>query len=452
MSQSLLILGRQPALGIAEAESLFGADKITPLGDQAVLIDVPAQDIPFSRIGGATRAAKLLTFLPYTEWDKIEQYLVEELPKHTCCLPEGKVRLGLSLYGFNLNVRRLNASGLTLKKAVKNDGRSVRVVPNSASELNTAQVLHNQLTGPTGIEMILIRDGNRTVLAQTTAVQDIDAYAARDQARPARDARVGMLPPKLAQIIINLASGRLEQEDGKKEVLDPFCGTGVLLQEALLMGYDVIGTDLEPRMIEYSQTNLAWLSAKFQILSSKFQLAVGDATDHQWLASALTSRIIAGETYLGRPFASEPRPDVLNEVMRDVDTIHRKFLKNVAQQTKPGFRLCIAVPAWKTSTSAHHNSRNQTDDFRPGSAPSSLNIPKGMSRSPETALKQKSSSPGHASYGTQGSDGFKHLKTLDNLDELGYTRMSFVHADTRDLIYYRDNQVVGRELVILIRK
>jgi tRNA (guanine10-N2)-dimethyltransferase len=389
MTKSVLILGRQPALGIAEAESLFGADKITLLGKQAIVIDQPPDELRFSRLGGSVRAAKLLTYLPYTDWEKIEKYLAAELPAHAGYLAEGKIRLGLSVYGLSVNIRRLNATGLTLKKAVKNAGYSVRVVPNKEHELNTAQVIHNQLTGHTGMELLLIRDGERTALAQTMNVQDIEAYAARDQARPARDARVGMLPPKLAQIITNLAV-----IDGTQAILDPFCGTGVVLQEAMLMGYDAYGTDIEDRMIDYSNRNLEWLAEKHDFASQTLLLETGDATNYEWQAFDT----IACETYLGRPFGSEPKTDVLNEVMRDVDTIHRKFLENVARQTDPGLKMCIAVPAWHTK------------------------------------------------------NGFKHLKSLDNLSDLGYTRMSFVHVDTRDLLYYRENQVVARELVTLIRK
>lgn len=406
MSQSVLVLGRQPALGIAEAESLFGADKITPLSKESIVVDIPVQDIPFSRLGGSTRAAKLLTYLPYTDWEKIEKYLEEELPKHTCCLPEGKVRVGISVFGLKVNIRRLNATGLTLKKAVKNGGRSVRVVPNKELELNTAQILHNQLTGATGMELLLIRDGDRTALAQTIFIQDIEAYAARDQARPARDAKVGMLPPKLAQIIINLAIGRWKMEDGElnisnsnsqipiASILDPFCGTGVVLQEAMLMGYDAYGTDLEDRMIDYSNRNLEWLAETHDFSGQTLLLETGDATEYQWQAFDT----IAGETYLGQPFSSEPNQEKLKQVMQDVDTIHRKFLQNVAQQTQPGFRMTIAVPAWFTKS------------------------------------------------------GVKHLKTLASLEELGYNRVSFVHADNKDLIYHRENQIVGRELVTLIRK
>jgi tRNA G10 N-methylase Trm11 len=389
MTQSVAILGRQPALGAAELESLFEADKLTRLGDNAMLVDVEPIEVPIARLGGSTRVAKLLTYLPYTDWKKIEQYIAEELPKHVCCLAPGKIRFGLSTYGLKVTPNQINASALTMKKVVKNAGRSIRVVPNKDTALNTAQVLHNRLPAELGMELLLVKDGERTVLAQTTAVQDIEAYAARDQARPKRDARVGMLPPKLAQIILNLANPVVGSG-----VLDPFCGTGVILQEALLMGFSVYGTDIEERMIDYSNHNLEWLAERHDFRGQTMLLETGDATNYDWQ----DFDAIACETYLGRPFAALPTPEVLQEVMQDVDTIHKKFLKNVAEQTSPGFRMCIAVPAWRTKS------------------------------------------------------GFKHLKTLDNLDDLGYTRVSFVHADTRELIYHRENQVVGRELVTLIRK
>ena len=59
-------------------------------------------------------------------------------------------------------------------------------------------------------------------------------------------------------------------------LLDPFCGTGVVLQEALLMGYDVYGTDLEPRMIDYSGANLDWLSERFDLSGREMRLEAGE--------------------------------------------------------------------------------------------------------------------------------------------------------------------------------
>lgn len=406
MSTSIAVLGRQPAIGLAELEALFGADAVQRVGAEAASIDLPADQIDFKRLGGTMKLAKLLTILDFTDWQKIEDYLAEELPKHTCCITEGKFTLGLSLYGFKINPKRVNATGLSLKKVIKATDRPVRIVPNKSLELSSAQVLHNKLFTSHNWELLLIRDEGKTYLAQTTNVQDIEAYAARDQARPARDAKVGMLPPKLAQTLINLAVGKLESNEqqamnNEVTVLDPFCGTGVVLQEALLMGYDVIGTDLDQRMVEYSQINLKWLQEKWNLEDTAWEAEAGDATDHQWPElSALSSQhsaYVACETYLGRPFSSAPNHATLQKVMQDVDTIHEKFLKNVAQQTQKGFRMCIAIPAWRVGRS------------------------------------------------------FKHLKVLDSLGGIGYTRVSFAHARDEDLIYHRESQFVGRELVVLER-
>jgi tRNA (guanine10-N2)-dimethyltransferase len=392
MEQSVAILGRQPALGRAELESLYGAKSLQPVGQQAALLNMPASQLPMSRLGGTVKAARLLSSINSTDWPRLIKYIVDNLPQYLRSIPEGKIRFGLSVYGLPTKPATMGRSCLELKKIIKRNGRSVRVVPNTASQLNAAQVIHNQLTGPTGLELLLIRQGQKTLLVQTTAVQNIDAYAARDQARPKRDAKVGMLPPKLAQTIVNLATGSSDKE---VTLLDPFCGTGVVLQEALLMGYGAVGTDLEPRMVDYSQANLDWLQQRWHLPQGKFSLEVGDATNHHW--QPFDS--VAAETYLGRPFSSLPDAQTLSQVIRDVDTIHRKFLRNLASQTKPGFRACLAVPAWHVA-----------------------------------------------------GNSVKHLPTLDSLQEMGYTRMSFVHARNEDLVYHRPGQVVGRELVVITRK
>jgi tRNA G10 N-methylase Trm11 len=384
--KSICILGRQPALGLAELEGLFGPDAIKPLGESTAAVNLEPSGISLERLGGTLKICKLLTYLPYTNWQKIENYLIESLPEHLGYIPEGKIKLGLSLYGQAASVRQLNTTGLKLKKLIKDSGRSVRVVPNSSPTLNTAQTIHNSLTGPNGLELVVIIDRGQAVLAQVKAVQDIAAYAGRDQVRPKRDSRVGMLPPKLAQIIVNLA-----RPQPGATVLDPFCGTGVILQEAALMGYNVYGTDLETRMVDYTEANLDWL----RVETIQRRVHQADATTAEWEEPFDT---VATETYLGRPFSSSPEPEVLNEVIRDVDTIHRKFFANLSGQLKSGARLCLAVPAWK----------------------------------------QK--------------NGFSHLPSLDHLEKLGYTRTSFVHARAEDLIYYREGQIVGRELVTLVRK
>lgn len=130
-------------------------------------------------------------------------------------------------------------------------------------------------------------------------------------------------------------------------------------------------------------------------MSSNYEIIQADATSSNWQTPFQT---IACETYLGRPFSTQPDPQTLQQVMHDVNVIHKIFLQNLAKQNQPGFRMCLAVPAWKI---------------------------KG---------------------------GFKRLQILDHLEELGYNSVRFTHAEAADLIYHREGQFVGRELVILIRK
>ncbi len=338
-----MILGRQPELGLAELESMYGASKIRQVGDKAAVVDIDPCLLAFDRLGGSVKFCKILTELDTTDWGKIERFLLEVSPAQSEKMPAGKMRLGLSVIGLDVSLKRLESTGLTLKKAIKITGRNVRLVPNKSPELNAAQIIHNQLTGATGWDLILLRDERKTIIAQTVKVQDIDSYAKRDRDRPKRDAKVGMLPPKLAQIIINLAAGELSGEtltdiceipEGheiplprlEKTVLDPFCGTGVILQEAALMGYEAYGSDLEPRMVEYCQQNLEWLAVNFRLPAVCCRVEQGDATSHEWKPGI---GFVASETYLGRPFTSRPSPEVLTKTAADCNLIIKKFLKNI---------------------------------------------------------------------------------------------------------------------------
>jgi tRNA (guanine10-N2)-dimethyltransferase len=197
--------------------------------------------------------------------------------------------------------------------------------------LSSATSLHNGLSGknPRKCELIKVENDWYKVIG----VQDIDAYTRRDQARPARDAKVGMLPPKLAQILINLC-GPLKSGAC---VLDPFCGTGVVLQEAILMGYRAYGTDISERMIEYSKKNLDYFGFR------NYKLEVGDATSHKW-----TGKIgaVACEGYLGKPMSQIPGKIKLKEQKQECSEIILGFLKNLNLQIEVGTPVVIAMPAW----------------------------------------------------------------------------------------------------------
>lgn len=430
------MLGRQPAIGLAELESLYGANTIRAVRSHIATVDT---DIDFDRLGSVVKSAAYLTTVASTNAQKVFDYARRMLPEFIADFPEGKIKLGVSLYGLDMPLQRQNANTLSLKKVLRAAGRSVRVVPNTDAALSSAQTYHNQLTSELGCELVFVRDGTTTLIGRVAHVQNINEYTQRDRDRPKRDTRVGMLPPKLAQTIINLASGELRasggiapadsarpsiEEDsafpaerdktkqplasseseaidgectiGQQTLLDPFCGTGVMLQEAALIGYQTYGTDIEPRMIEYSKANLEWLSSKFQIPNSKFTLETADATSYTWHFQPPASLLIACEGYLGTPFASEPPEAALKDSIMTCNLIMKKFLANIHGQLKPGTRLCIAAPTWFVRSRTYH------------------------------------------------------LPCIDSLTALGYARVAFTHATDQELIYHRDDQIVGRELLVLM--
>jgi tRNA G10 N-methylase Trm11 len=386
--RALCILGRQPELGLAELEGLYGANHIKFTGHAAVL-DLETKDINFKRLGGTLKVAQVLTILPTTRWQDLVEYLTQQIPGHMRYQPDGKFTFGLSLYGFNVPLSDQNRALMAVKRVIRSTGKSVRIVPNKAPALNSAQVLHNKLTTKGAWELLLVRDGKQTVLAQTIFVQDIEGYSARDQARPARDARVGMLPPKLAQIMANLAN-----PPAGGTILDPFCGIGVVLQEALLMGYKVLGSDSDPRMVKFAEQNIEWLRNKYGELPSS-EIKQADAQIHKW---DIDISAVVSEIYLGKPLSKLPPFEELYRIAGEVNSLLKKFLENIGSQIKPGTRLCLAVPAWRAKS------------------------------------------------------GFVNLPVIDHLTDMGYNRMDFNKVKDSELIYSRENQIVARQLIVLKKK
>ena len=368
--QYLAVLGRLPKISLAELESLY--TDVKPISD--TLATFTAKDTPsIDRLGGIMKLAQKLDLPPL-------EYLRN--------LPAGKITLGISDYSARTSISAVRKEAMRLKKILVRHGRSVRILDNKSAVLSTATCHHNKL-GKKPLHVELIKVNTDWYLG--LGVQNITAYARRDQARPARDAKVGMLPPKLAQILINLC-GFLPKE---ARVLDPFCGTGVVLQEAYLMGYIPYGTDKSERMVEHAKRNLEWLTASVQPLA-KQALNTGDATNFIWKQPI---DAVACETYLGPPMSQPPADIKLKEVQAECREIILGFLKNLAPQLKSGTPLAIAVPAWR----------------RPDGSYARLNI-------------------------------------LDEIANLSYNVKKFKRLSQADLLYYREGQMVAREIIVLRKK
>lgn len=381
----IALLGRQPALSIAELESQYG--DVRWFSDTSAVIETD-QKVDIQRLGGSRKIGRVIATLPLRDWRTTSVKIVQHYTQAWSTY-EGKITLGISAYGFETSSRDIQKTGLILKGKLKNTKASLRLIPNQETELSTATAHHNKLgLSDNKIELLVIRGRNSVIVAESIGSQNITALAARDQGRPRRDAFVGMLPPKLAQMMLNMA-GPLPE---KARVLDPFCGTGVLLQEALLLGYDAYGTDLAEKMVRYSADNLNWIKDRAR-LDGEWTLEEGDAMTTKWQGPIAA---VVAETYLGQPFSAPPSSAKLTEVRGNCNHIISQFLKNLLPQLEPGTPVILGVPAWN-----------------------------------------------------DGSDHFTHLPLTESVEKLGYERIPLETIRDEQLLYFRPEQVVGREILIL---
>ncbi len=390
----IAMLGRQPELGIAELERVYG--DVRWFAHDSALVDSDTFDV--QRLGGTIKAGVVVRELTGTDWRKTSMELVKIYHRKWSDAP-GKITLGISAHGFTITAKDVGRTAHILKSKLKDSGVSVRMVPNEQPALSSASSHHNKLgLSNNKVELMVVRGhGGKVIIAESTGAQNITALANRDQARPARDAFVGMLPPKLALIMTNLAVGKLQPKGDESHltILDPFCGTGVILQEAALLMYSVYGTDVSEKMIRYSRDNIQWLEEKYKIRAGWY-LHEGDAVETIWRQPI---DAVATEAYLGQPFSAPPSPSKLAEVKQTCDTIISKFLKNMSHQIQSGTPLCIAVPAWSN---------------RDGTT-------------------------------------FTRLNLVKKLDSLGYRPVEFKNIAAKDLLYYRPGQVVARDLLVIER-
>ncbi len=227
---------------------------------------------------------------------------------------------------------------------MKKEGISCRFVVSRDKTLSSVVVEQNKLVNG-GRELVLIAEDNGLLIGVTEAVQPFKELSFRDFGRPGRDDFSGMLPPKLAQIMINLARG-----DKNNLLIDPFCGSGTILTEALMMGYTKVeGSDISDKAIVDSKKNIDWVTKKFNI-SATAKVRVADARSLGRFYKAGSVAAIVSETYLG------PQRGHLDmkKITRELSDLYSAVLREIEIVLKPGARAVIALPIFlpsKTSLS-----------------------------------------------------------------------------------------------------
>lgn len=177
--------------------------------------------------------------------------------------------------------------------------------------------------------------------AKTVWVQDFESWDKRDYGRPQAQGHIGMLPPKVARMMVNI--GIRGQGSGVR-LLDPFCGVGTILAEGLVVGAKVIGSDFDARQIQRTKENLEWLAKEYSLQTTSYRLL---QTDARTISTKLSEKVdaIVTEPDLG-PTNPATITSKISQVNNKLLGLYLDCLSNWRNILKIGGRVVIAIPSY----------------------------------------------------------------------------------------------------------
>jgi tRNA G10 N-methylase Trm11 len=346
--QYFFILGKNSILSKAEIEAVLQISdfrfQILDFSEKVLVIETEKKlDVEWlnNRLGGAVKIGKILDTIDNLEEFDSKFFSLLKFDKN-------KVFFGFSLYQLDpkvhLNhlVKKLTPVAMEIKRRLREEKQlNSRYVVSKELELSSVIVKKNKLL-KNGADICFLIKEKEILVGQTLAVQPFEEFGARDFTRPSRDQVSGMLPPKLARIMVNLAQLK---EDA--QILDPFCGSGTILQEALILGYqNLIGSDQSPKAIADTQNNLNWLAQKYQLNTNNVQLYnVPIKLLNKKIKPNLIDAIIT-EPYLGPALKGTEDLKQIDLIIKEIRTLYLSALTVFYEILKKQGKIVIILPIY----------------------------------------------------------------------------------------------------------
>jgi len=288
-----------------------------------------------------------------------------------------------------------------LKFTLKSEGINIRaVMPRESTFLNAAEIRSNKLIGkgreyvvveqpPTKLRMVArnyestnkAESDSGQAVYRTIAQQDIESQVERDYGKPRSNAVSGMVPPKLARMMVNIAANMAETQISKSKdqkdlnlepcslnlpqsltVVDPFCGSGNILIEAFDLGYSVQGSDISGGEVQKTTENLEWLSGELGNRNKvsgvqkpntynlqPYTAFIADASKDDFLIGIESPIVIVAEPYLGEPHKEKLTDDQVTAEIDALTELYLAFFANLKRITDNGSRItiCLIFPSFE---------------------------------------------------------------------------------------------------------
>jgi len=343
--QYFFIPGRNADLSLAEIKAVA---KIYP--DPSFTVDASNEDFFFvrtkldkaeirsffDRLGGFTKFGELVDI----ESEAVLGDLSAKAPKLHA----------VSAYGnWNSEDARGQSTNLNnrLKEYFSKKGLKTRFIGSGEAVISSGSIVANKLLEK-GFELVILKDKDeRMHTGLTLQVQDIEGFAQRDFDKPAIDTEMGMLPPKLARIMVNLASVRTGGT-----IWDPFCGSGVIPMESLLLGYNVLASDISEKAIADTEKNIHWIGENYDTGDKKYNVFLHDMSkesrriEHKLRQTELDA--IVFEPYMGPPQRKRIHPVKADKLMKRVTLLLKEAFERFEYIGNKGLIVVAVVPSYLT--------------------------------------------------------------------------------------------------------
>lgn len=330
-----LFFGTHPGISLLEIATFFGnPNEVVPEMGAYIQTEPERYTELVTKFGGCPRAGIKIGSVA-----KNSQNVEEETLKifMQYLQQEQKKKFVVSLYGNAkqfLNARRIAVKVRKSEAKAKYAGKESYLLQSPATVFYLMQ--------RNGVEFSVIPNKQNFDIVVTTFIQDPNYWSLVDFERPHREQFIGMLPSKLARIMVNVA----KTKEGDT-IWDPFVGLGTVLMEANLLKRYGIGSDIDAKTLEMGKENVKWLVQKGLTLPIENKFFVQDIKV-KTIKETVRPQAIVTEPYLGamrsKPFAE------IGEAAAQWNKVHplvNALLSTAESILQKGSRLVFVKPIYR---------------------------------------------------------------------------------------------------------
>jgi tRNA G10 N-methylase Trm11 len=257
-----------------------------------------------------------------------------------------KVLFGVSIYSTSNVLRPLSGAiqrfvGSAMKDELADLGKKSKFMGFSKDrrlpQLSHVEVLKKNLV-ENQAEVLVCIGKEQTWVGNTIAVHNPFEFQKRDVYKP-NQRRIFAMPPRIARIMVNLSACT-----PGKVLLDPFCGVGTILQEALLAKAKVVGVDANSWCVKATTENLQWLTREYNLEDTDFRVVQGDVAKLAQKIGQETVDCIVTEPDLGPALRQVPTRPYALKIIQKLETLYFGFGQEAYRVLKPDGRLVLVTP------------------------------------------------------------------------------------------------------------